>query len=480
MLLQKRDIAMAIAGAGLFGSFLHITTLSHYTIEGFDYVATITLAFVCYFAILLLLLWMPQPRLSWIVTVALLCRIVLWVDTPTLSTDVWRYLWDGRLINAGINPYSYRVDDPQLDDLRTVYSQRVEHRRMATPYPPFAQLAFATTVAIWAEEARTMQIVFTFFDLASGGLIILLLRSLGRPDKWVTIYLLNPLIMIEFAHGAHVDSLMSFFILLALYFHTHSQGVYSSLALAFATLTKYIPAILLPIFLRRWQVSFVVLFLVFVFVAFIPFLGAGLGIGEQDDGSGIFGAVRIYSNEWKSNDGFFYWLALRLDPYSHDPIQSARLLSNVILILFGGWILFQTPPQALPQRIIENTAILISVYLLLVAAMFPWYLTWLLVLLPLLPFHRKTSTLLLMLAWLYFSWAVQVSYLIYINPADPREEIWMRYVEYVPLFGILLGAVLVWLWEQWRLSRSALLLGAPIREPQAAQFLIEIQPKDKE
>jgi alpha-1,6-mannosyltransferase len=450
MALQKLDIVLAGAGGVMLGSFLHMTTLSHYTRQGYDFVGLMTLAFLAYAMILLALRSIQRTRLAWLIALAVICRMVLWVDMPTLSTDVWRYLWDGRLTNAGINPYTYRVDDPTLDELRTPLSERVEHTHMSTPYPPAAQLTFAATVAIQPEQPRAMQVVFTLFDLGSGVLIILLLRALGRPEKWVVLYLLNPLIIVEFAHGAHVDSLMTFFILLALLAHIQARNMQSSLALAVSVLTKYIPAILIPVFLRQWGPRYAVLFGVAVLLGFVPFLDAGPGIGTQDDGSGIFGAVRIYTNDWKTNDGFFYWLHERLIPYSDDPIQTTRFVTNAMLLLVGGWILLHTPAHAEPERIILNAAVLISVYLLLVAAMFPWYLTWLIALLPLLPFHRKLSPLLLVIAWLYFSWAVQWSYLIYLNPDDPREDLWIRYVEYGPLFAILGAALLSWLYEQGR------------------------------
>ncbi len=431
------------------GSFLYITTLSNYTRQGFDYLAGITLAFLFY-GFLLGLLWkLPCPPLWWLLALGIICRVVLWADVPTLSSDVWRYLWDGRLINAGVNPYMYRVDDPILDWLRTPNSARIDHTRMATPYPTVAQVAFAATVAVQPESPQAMQVIFTLFDVASAGLIMLLLRALERPDKWVAIYLFNPLIITEFAHVAHVDSMMTFFILLALWAHHQQKPAYSSLALAIAVLTKYIPTILVPLFLRQWGARNAALFGLVVLLGFAPFLGAGLGIGTQDDGSGIFGAVRIYTNEWKSNDGFFYWLVVQLEPHSNEPIRMARAVSNVLLLMAGGWVLLQTPPNAPLGRLVQNAAMLISVYLLLSAAMFPWYIIWLLALLPLLPF-QKASAALFLSAWIYFSWAVQLSYLIYLDPANPREEMWMRYAQYVPLFGLLTVSLLLWLWEQWR------------------------------
>lgn len=460
-------IGFAISNAGMIGSFLYLTTLSHYTREGFDYLAGITLAFLFYGLLLLLLRNASCRSLLWLWVVAFVCRAVLWTDLPTLSSDVWRYLWDGQMSNAGINPYMYRVDDPRLDPFRTSLSARIDHTYMATPYPPVAQIVFGFIVAIQPASPLAMQVVFTLFDVASAGLIVLLLRALGRPDKWVMIYLLNPLIITEFAHGAHIDSMMTFFILLAIWRYQQQNNAQSSLALAVAVLTKYIPAILVPLFLRRWSIRHFMLFGAVVILGFVPFFDAGLGIGQQDDGSGIFGAVRIYTNEWKTNDGFFYGLVLLLEPHSNDPIRTARIVSNLILLLFGGWILLRTPSNVTLEKLIQNGAVLISVYLLLAAAMFPWYLTWLIALLPLLPFHRKISSSIFLGGWLYFTWAVQLSYLIYLDPTNPRENLWMRYAQYGPLFGILFAALLVWLCEQRSriFANRALQFWRPERNP---------------
>ena len=60
----------------------------------------------------------PRWVLIWIVVAAIGLRAVALTRTLPLSTDIWRYLWDGRVANAGINPYRYPPNAPELRRLR--------------------------------------------------------------------------------------------------------------------------------------------------------------------------------------------------------------------------------------------------------------------------------------------------------------------------------------------------------------------------
>src|SRR5689334_16872053 len=53
-----------------------------------------------------------RPAFIVILTVAILCRVPLVFHPPYFSTDVYRYVWDGRVQGAGINPYRYIPADP--------------------------------------------------------------------------------------------------------------------------------------------------------------------------------------------------------------------------------------------------------------------------------------------------------------------------------------------------------------------------------
>ena len=97
---------------------------------------------------------------------------------------------------------------------------------MASPYLPVAQLYFALVTRIAPVSEIAFQLGAVILDLAVGFLLQKMLRKLNISAQAVLIYLWNPLVLVEFAHGAHVDVLMLFFTLLAFYalFSKHDGG----------------------------------------------------------------------------------------------------------------------------------------------------------------------------------------------------------------------------------------------------------------
>ncbi len=429
----------------MLACFIAMRGLEHFARQASDYLLLLSIAFAAYIAaIIAVKIRENTPKAILIVGLfALLFRMALIGTLPTLSDDVWRYLWDGHLLNAGINPYSYRVDDSMLDALDTGFRPRIDHAWMASPYPPMAQTIFGLTVHVAPESTTAMQVIFALFDLLTGLLIALLLRQMGRSMLWAIIYLWNPMIIVEFAHSAHIDSLMTFFIVAALYAYTRNRKVLSIIALACATLTKFIPLLLVPVFFRWWKMKGTAIYGVLVLAAFVPFISAGLGL-IQNDGTGIFGAIRIYMRQWQTNDGLFYWLNIALGDVTR-PLTSTALVGVCLLVLIRLWRQTERPPIA---QIINNAALIISAYLLLTAAMFPWYLTWLIMLFPILSCQRRPSAFVFIVAWLYFSYAVNYSYLFYLDPSNPIELEWVRHLEYLPLFALLIISTIFWFFER--------------------------------
>ncbi len=438
---------LILPGAAMLACFAGMTRLTHFTRQGHAYLTLFFIAFAFYLVATVLILRRPtsctSPPLLTIAVFAILFRIPLWFTTPTLSTDIWRYLWDGRLINHAVNPYANRVDAPALDSLATPLRARVDHAWMATPYPPVAELTFAGIYRLAPESPTAMQIAFTLFDLATAAVIVRFLRRLRMPEERVLIYVWNPLIVVEFAHSAHVDSLMTLWGMLALYWLIAGHRTRSAVTLSLATLTKFVPALLLPVFMRRWGVRRMLLYGGVVGVAFAPFLGAGLGLAGGAQGTGIFGALHIYATRWKTNDGLFFWLVRALDGHVSDPVQAAKLVVLMSLLMLGGIVLLRSVPGS-PQTAIGHATLLLTAYLLLTPAMFPWYLTWLIALLPLLPLPQSRAALTFAAGWLYFAAAVNLSYLFYLDPANPREYEWIRRTEYLPLFAVLLVAAVLY------------------------------------
>src|SRR3954467_15419637 len=81
---------------------------------------------------------------------ALAMCLLLVGEEPFLSTDLYRYIWDGRVQAAGINPYAYVPADPALAALRdaAIYPHINRADYAVTAYPPVAQMFFLAVTRV--------------------------------------------------------------------------------------------------------------------------------------------------------------------------------------------------------------------------------------------------------------------------------------------------------------------------------------------
>jgi hypothetical protein len=422
-----------------------------------------------------------RRTLPLVLGLAILFRATLLFTTPpTLSDDVYRYIWDGRLMNAGVNPYAYAVESPLLDRFDSPQRALVNNSWMASPYLPSAQALFVAVYRFAPDSPLAFQVAAVLFDLLTGWLVIDLLRRLGLPQTRALIYLWNPLVIVEFAHGAHVDALMICLMMAALWALVAARfKLPSVVALAAATLTKGLPALLLPVVARRWGWHRIAVYIGLVAVVCLPFaLGAGWGLTGSLDGEGLFGALRIYAAHWNYNGGLYHWLEVWLSSYrtpgavppeivGWGPIRAAKLIVAVALglVLIAVWWKSrqrddnrsaETSASSVEPRSRRSLALLqlamvpLAAYLLLATTVHPWYATLIIPLLPFLSSKQREAARggRLLLPWLYFSAVVSLSYLTYLDPSNLREYDLVRLVEYVPLYLLLV-------WSAWPASGAA-------------------------
>lgn len=127
---------------------------------------------------------------------------------PT-GSDTYRYLWEGRVLAAGFNPYLHPPDDLLLTGLRDSIWQGVGHPDVTAIYPPLAQWLFAALAAL-GSGLLVFKLIFTAADLI---LCFLLIRRFGAVGG--RIYAWNPLAALSFAGGGHYDSLFMLAMVLA-------------------------------------------------------------------------------------------------------------------------------------------------------------------------------------------------------------------------------------------------------------------------
>ncbi len=381
-------------------------------------------------------------------------QLLLLFTVPTLSNDVYRYLWDGHVANHGVSPYAYAISAPELDFLAVPIRALTNHPEMATPYLPAAQWLFRAVTWLFPLQPFYLQAAMVLLSLGSGWLIAHLLEIAGLPRHRMLIYLWNPLVIVETAHGAHIDTWMVFLALLAVglalapgagCWARLRRGWLSPVVLALATLTKIVPVLLLPVLWRRWRWPGRILYLLVGSALLVPAgLAAGWGLSGPLDGRGLFGALRIYNRYWNFNSGLYQWIeglltAMRLPAAD----QWARVLAGLLLLVVLVAVWWTARGRHEPRTLLRLMTLPLMAYILLTTTVHPWYL---LILLAFLPFwapgaDESSQRWWSLVPWLYLSGVIVLSYLTYLTAHEFRELAWVRLVEWLPTWGLLVPGV---------------------------------------
>jgi alpha-1,6-mannosyltransferase len=313
----------------------------------------------------------PGRWLAGILLPALLFRCLLLFSPPSLSDDINRYVWDGRVSMAGHNPYQYAPPHEALADLRDedVYPS-INHPHMPTVYPPVQQAIFAVTS--WMQDS-----VFAF-NFASflgelgclAALTWLVFRLKLHPAN-LLVYAWNPLIIIEFAGSGHHDSPGMMLLIIAFGLLVTSRKASSVWLLGLAVLTKFLPLILAPLWYGRRFLKPVALLVLLCACAYLPFV-----IGGVDP----FISFRTYVTHWRFND-FLY--TIMYETLSWMPVPEVYIVARLITIAIFGFLYFhlfrqrlQKPASLNVHQLADGTVLLLGVWFLLSPAIHPWYLSW--------------------------------------------------------------------------------------------------------
>ena len=425
--------------------------------------AAIPLLLACFFLagtiyiIAIILLKTVTFSLGFIWVVAIILRLILLSTNPVLSDDIYRYHWDGHLLINSVNPYAEPVNSAKLDSFSTSLRERINHPEMASPYLPGALAQFWLVELIAPQEEKAMQFASMTFDLLTGLIIFILLGELSIKKAAVLIYLWNPLVIVEFSHSAHVDSLMLFFSMLAWFFILSSKGnrLASSFFLGIATLTKGIAVIFAPLWLKRWKSAGVFIYALVVLIPISLFaVNAGLGLLGKLDGTGVFGALRIYSRYWQFNQNpvISIFTSIRgFDDESYGLIFRGVLVSLFMIVIiwsaFKAWKMDSSNLELTNRNrsLIRLSLIPAGAFVILSPTVHPWYVTLVVAFLPFFYASKDEAYSLLFWAypWIWFSLTVSLTYLAYLDPSGSNIPGWVVWVEYLPLFGGL-----IWAWRK--------------------------------
>ena len=114
--------------------------------------------------------------LAWTLIVAMALRAIFLFTPPVLSDDIYRYVWDGRVQNEGLNPYAYAPAAPQLEHLRDPIYQSINNKELPTIYPPMMQVVLMASTLL-SESVFGMKATFVVIDVALIGILVILLTA---------------------------------------------------------------------------------------------------------------------------------------------------------------------------------------------------------------------------------------------------------------------------------------------------------------
>ncbi|HYP25690.1 MAG TPA: hypothetical protein VE262_03140 [Blastocatellia bacterium] len=464
-------IPVILAAAGLGSAWLYLWGgFLHRFIQGISgYIAM----FIAHFAIYLLACYvvfrLPRPpsralRVSTIVLVILfaaLFRAELVGRPPYLSSDTYRYIWDGRVQSAGINPYRYVPSAPELQHLREekIYPRINRSDYAPTPYPPVAQALYFAIYTVYPLSITAFKVAMSLFDMIAMLAIMSVLARAGLDPARAILFAWHPLLIWEGAHSGHVESAFIAFIALGLLARTHGKAALTGCAIGLAAMVKFYPALLLPVFmfsgaaslgdprqlsarragraleavrsvlLNGMNVRLILAFACTVALAYLPYLSAGKGV------------LGYLPNEFKEegylDSGSRYFILLLIN--SALPVPTIIFMTFAAVSLAGLGLWFMVKKKADAVDVARGSIAMIGLFWLFTTPRYTWYYAWIL---PFLCFVPRV-------AWLYLTGATILLYLLWFIPnVYPHLPVWLGAALYAPTLLFLL----------WELKRP--------REPQ--------------
>jgi alpha-1,6-mannosyltransferase len=331
--------------------------------------------------------------LATILIVGLVMRLVLMPGWP-VSTDLYRYVWDGRVQGAGINPYLHVPADAVLAGLRDEaiypYINRADYA--PTIYPPMSQIVFYLVTRI-SEAELAMKAAMVAFEGLAVWTILQLLAARGLPRSRVLLYAWHPLPLWEFARSGHVDIVAIAFLLLAFLAIERRSPILAGMALGAGVLVKYFPVVTGPALYKRWDWRLPVAFLATVAVLYLPYLGAG---------TKVLGFLGQYVNEEGivKGSGIFLWQILGV--VLPLPEQAFSFYFPAAVAMLVALALYVVMRQQKPGADLAGAMLLAVTFTILFSPHYAWYFAWLV---PFLCFYPVIGVVYLTLAsgLLYFA-----------------------------------------------------------------------------
>jgi len=219
-----------------------------------------------------LLCWgLPVRGRGWVPFFALLAVCPrLFALNLVPSDDIPRYVWEGRILLEGYNPFAITPEDPRLAPFRDEVYPLINHKDMPAIYPPMAQYVFMllSTLTQRVEGYRLFLLLVEFGAIA---MMFKWMRVLGLARDRVMVYAFNPLVVVGIAGHGHMDALQVLLLVWALVCYGSRRQGSAMVLMTVAGLFKFLAFFALPFLVTRRTLKYLPLCCGMVLASYAPF-----------------------------------------------------------------------------------------------------------------------------------------------------------------------------------------------------------------
>jgi alpha-1,6-mannosyltransferase len=302
-----------------------------------------------------------------VIPVAAGLRLTLLFEAPLHSTDIYRYVWDGRVQAAGLNPYRYVPANPALGSLRdeAIFPKINRAEYAVTVYPPVAEMSFYLFTRL-GEKPWAVKLGWLALEAVAMAALVRLLAAGGRPASHLLLYAWHPLSVWEIAADGHVDAGMMALLIVALWAAIARRRVAAGVLMAASCLFKPLTVAALPAFWRPWDWRLPLAFVCAVAIACLPYISIG---------DGVIAFLPTYIGEEGMRSGQGFLLLQVLSRIGGPPPAAAVpvywMLAAGLLTVLALACIFDKDRDVTASA--AKAQLLLFIFLLVLSPNYPWY-----------------------------------------------------------------------------------------------------------
>mgnify|MGYP005998342337 FL=1 len=255
---NKLTLLLILASICLYGVFA-------YNLARTDHTNLISI-YIVLFGLFIKIVNNNKNHFKLLVAIAIISRLVFLLAIPNLSQDFYRFIWDGRMILQGFNPYLHTPasfialgEYPISQAQQLVVGMQALNASHYSNYPPINQLLF-TFANLFASSSILgsvigLRLIIIAADIGTLYFGAKLLKRLGISQNKIFWYILNPFIIIELTGNLHFEGVMLFFLILSLYLLHKNKWQWAAVVFALSISTKLVPLLFLPLFVKWFRVK---------------------------------------------------------------------------------------------------------------------------------------------------------------------------------------------------------------------------------